>query len=120
MTWILIADDHDELREGLAEVFRVEGFRVGLAADGIELLRILGETAPASAVVLLDLLMPHMSGLEVLHAMRPRHVPVVVLTGVALSAEELVSLGVEEVLSKPIAVEPLLGAVQRALGRVAR
>jgi DNA-binding NarL/FixJ family response regulator len=79
---VLIADDQRVVREGLAII--VEGFPetevVGQASDGAEALTIVGSTAPD--VVLMDLRMPRMDGVEATRVIRERHpdVAVVVLT----------------------------------------
>lgn len=66
---ILIIDDDADLRETLAEVFSEEGWRVEVAKDGRQgLERLLGGAPPA--LVLLDVHMPHRTGVEVYTAMR--------------------------------------------------
>ena len=86
MTWLLIADDNDDLRETLAKALREHGYIVQTAADGAAVVRMLDLADSLPALVLLDLLMPNLTGRAVLHGMRSlartRDVPVVVLTGV--------------------------------------
>lgn len=118
MTWVLLAEDDDDLREALAAVLRAHGYRVQTAADGDQaVLELVGATE-LPAVVLLDLLMPHVNGREVLRAMRSldcaKHVPVVVVTGLDLSDAERSVLDVAEVVPKPVAVQRLLAAIDRA------
>ena len=80
---LLIVDDEREIRESLEEFFQDEGFVVTTAANGAEALARLNE-ADAPCVVLLDLLMPVLSGNEVYQAMQkePRltQIPVIVMT----------------------------------------
>lgn len=78
---VVIADDHEAVREGLRWMLREDAVEIlGEAADGEALLRILGTMTPDA--VLLDLSMPGISGHEVLERLRAtgRTVPVVVLT----------------------------------------
>ena len=88
MNWLLVAEDHDDLREQLAAALRGYGYRVRTASDGPEALRILRAAADMPEAVLLDFLMPQLTGWEVLQSMRSsdrmRHVPVVVLTAQTL------------------------------------
>jgi CheY-like chemotaxis protein len=80
---VLIVDDEREIRESLEEFFQEEGFEVSTAANGAEALVRLREAEPP-CVVLLDLLMPVLSGNEVYQTMQqePRltGVPVIVMT----------------------------------------
>ncbi len=116
-TWLLVVDDDDDLRESLAEGLRARGFDVVAAPDGAVALRRLKDASTLPALVLLDLLMPVMTGREVLVAMRsaPRtlHLPVVVLSGVDTDGLGLDALGVAEVLHKPVSFEELLSALRR-------
>jgi CheY-like chemotaxis protein len=85
---ILVADDDEAVRTAVAEVLREEGFDVTLACDGAQALAVL-EAYPPPKLVLLDLMMPHTSGWEVLEAMKSRpeleHVEVIVLTAFGAS-----------------------------------
>jgi CheY-like chemotaxis protein len=80
---LLIVDDEREIRESLEEFFQEEGFTVTTAANGVEALARL-EESETPCVVLLDLLMPVLSGNEVYQAMQkePRlnGIPVIVMT----------------------------------------
>lgn len=76
---IMIADDHSMIREGLKQLLELEGdFKViAEAADGIECINKLAEVTPD--VLLLDINMPNMNGLEVLQEMKEREIGVKVL-----------------------------------------
>jgi CheY-like chemotaxis protein len=80
---VLVVDDERDIRESLQEFFEDEGFEVEAAADGIEALSLLGGP-DLPGVVILDLLLPLLSGTEVYQRMqndeRLRNVPVVVST----------------------------------------
>ena len=73
---------------------------------------------PAS--LLLDLVMPHLGGREVLRAMRSAartaHIPVVILSGVALEDYEVEALGVAAVLLKPAALQNVFAVLDRVCG----
>lgn len=120
MTWILVAEDDDELREQLADVLRGHGYVVHTACDGDAAVRMLDVADSLPAMVLLDLLMPNVSGREVLKAMRSldrtRSVPVVVVTGVDAEGMGLAAFGVTDILLKPVSVDHLTQVIRRVLG----
>jgi DNA-binding response OmpR family regulator len=109
MTWLLVAEDDDDLRKQLADALREHGYDVHTAADGSEVVQMLDVASEMPAAVLLDLVMPHLGGREVLRAMRSvartAHVPVVILSGIALEDYEVEALGVAAVLLKPAALQ---------------
>src|SRR5262245_61281381 len=80
---ILVVEDDDALRQMIAQTLIFDGFRVLSAGHGAEALRIMNTTTPA--LVVLDLVLPWVNGLEVLATMRGtprlRAVPVLVVTG---------------------------------------
>jgi CheY-like chemotaxis protein len=109
MPWILVADDDEDVREGLAEVLRTRGYEVRTAPDGARAMEAIS-AGPPPALVLLDLLMPYVSGRDVLQAIA-RKVPVAVITGIQPSADELGP--VAGVFLKPVLLDVLLELVQR-------
>lgn len=115
---MLCADDKPELREALANQFMNEDFDVDTAEDGkIALEKII---AGNYDIVLLDIMMPNMDGLTVLHEMKKaeKHPFVIMLTGVneVAIAEECVRMGAKDFISKPYDPEELLHIVIRVLG----
>ena len=84
MSRVLVVDDDEAVRIVAEAILRADGHEVATAGDGETALGLLADD-PAPSIVLLDLMMPHISGWEVLEAMahRPKlaHVPVLVLTG---------------------------------------
>lgn len=115
---ILIVDDEDDLRTALREVIADEGYTVAEAADGQQALDYL-RSHPVPCVVLLDLMMPRMSGGELLARMKQdpalRDVPVVVLSAAAVARmQELVTaFGLPAYLPKPLHVEAVLRQLER-------
>ena len=113
---VLVVDDDYDIREALSDVLASEGYSVVTAADGDEALETLcGGIRPA--VMLLDLMMPRVSGVEVIDALRKdeslRGIPVVVCSAHRGYGPD--DLGVHDVLRKPVSVEELLDAVARAI-----
>lgn len=114
---ILLVEDDRELRALLLEVLEVAGYDVRAAASGAEALAALAHAAPD--LVITDLMMPGVSGKEVLKETRRAHpgVNVIVITafGSIESAIELVKEGAFDYLTKPFSNDELLLAAQRAL-----
>ncbi|TMB26044.1 MAG: response regulator [Deltaproteobacteria bacterium] len=113
---VLVVDDDFDIREALSDVLASEGYSVLTAADGGEALeRLRGGVRPA--VMLLDLMMPRVSGVEVIDALRKDEslskIPVVVCSANRGYGPD--DLGVHDVLRKPVSVEELLEAVARAI-----
>lgn len=117
MSSLLVAEDNEDLRLFLAEALRLDGHEVRTAADGVEVARLLDDAATMPDLVLLDLVLPRVSGRDVLRAMRSvqrsRHIPVVVLTGQLVDSRELSPFGVSTVLLKPVAIDILIATVAR-------
>jgi CheY-like chemotaxis protein len=107
---VLIIDDEEGVRESLRDVVEMAGCSALLAASAEEALPLLGEHHPC--LVVLDLLLPGMSGAEMLDKMRSEPafsaVPVIIST----SAPERAPRGVP-VLAKPIDIDALCGWMQR-------
>jgi DNA-binding response OmpR family regulator len=113
---VLIVDDEPDLRESLRELLEEEGFAVATAADGAEALKHMDQNRPC--LVILDLIMPNVSGNEVYARMqsdaRLSSVPVVVSTSDPSRAPHGVPI-----MKKPINVERLLGAVRQHCSQTA-
>jgi DNA-binding NtrC family response regulator len=116
---ILVADDEGINRRLMKALFTAEGFDVELAEGGREALAAVAARAPA--LVLLDLRMPDLGGLEVLGKLRETvpGLPVIVLTshGDIPAAIEATRLGAYDFLIRPIHNDKLVLAVRRALER---
>lgn len=113
---ILLVDDDADLRADMARFFMVQGHGVEQCASGEEGLELLERQA--FDVVVLDLMMPGMTGLDVLKELQHRHAEceVVVLTGEATveAAVEAMKLGAREFLRKPISLKELDRLVRKA------
>ncbi|MDA1280296.1 MAG: response regulator [Chloroflexi bacterium] len=105
MPTILVVDDHEEIREALAEILGEEGHRVLQAVDGIDALRVVAESEPD--VILLDIAMPGMDGLETLSRLKNQpestNLPVIMVTaqGDRQNMVRAVQLGVRDYITKP-------------------
>jgi two-component system response regulator HydG len=114
---ILIVDDESNARNALAEILREEGYTCETAADGFKGLGRFGEFEPD--LVLTDLKMPGMDGVELLTKVRERTpgLPVVVMTafGAVDSAVQAMRSGAIDYLTKPINTDELLIVIERAL-----
>lgn len=122
---ILLVDDEEEFVETLSERLSLRGIACRVALDGEAGLRAVAERAPD--VVVLDMYMPGLKGLEVLERIKARHpgVEVILLTGQGASRDgmEGMKLGAFDYMVKPLSIEDLtakLGeAVRKARGGAA-
>ena len=116
---ILVVDDEEDLRLALKFKLKLAGFDVDVAADGEEALEKL--EAKQADVVLLDITMPRMNGMEALVIIRQKypHTEVIMLTGMqdVKTAVECMSQGAFYYLAKPYYINDLLGLIERALER---
>jgi response regulator RpfG family c-di-GMP phosphodiesterase len=116
---ILIVDDDWQVREVLHEIFLSAGYTCQVAGDGREGLDLFRATLPPLTVT--DLKMPVMDGISLLQAIREAdsHAAVIVLTGAAdvKTAIESLKLGAHDFIMKPVNVDELLIAADRALER---
>ncbi len=117
--YVLIIEDEKEAAELFAEMMRVSGYRVSLATSSQEGLAQMRQHTPD--VVILDLMMPDFSGLDVLRAMRREktlaRVPVVIVSAKGTPADVKAGLqaGARVYLTKPVGFLELKEAVQQAL-----
>jgi PAS domain S-box-containing protein len=117
---ILVVDDEGPVRETFRHLLETAGYRVTSAADGAEALELWASPERTFDLVVTDMMMPAMGGLNMLRVLRRTapDVPVVAMTGLAQAGvrEELDALGVVEYLEKPTQPADVLLAVRRALG----
>jgi DNA-binding response OmpR family regulator len=114
---ILVVEDETTLRETLADALEVEGFRVIAAADGREALNRFRTDHPD--LILLDLMLPELSGIEVCRIIRAESgVPIVMLTAKDSELDKVVGLelGADDYVTKPFSLRELSARI-RALFR---
>lgn len=117
---ILLVDDETPIRLLVGNRLRAVGYIVHEAADGEQALELALQEPPD--LIITDLQMPHMSGLEFLIRLRaeagPRKIPAIMLTsrGYVLSPEQLEQAGIESMMSKPFSVRALVEKIQGVLG----
>lgn len=103
---ILVVDDQPDIRETLREVFEEEGFRVRTARNGREALEVLADGGLPDAI-LLDLMMPEVTGQQVLERIPPGvRQRVIVVTASTDHVD-----GVREIVRKPFELDALLASV---------
>ena len=111
---VLVVEDHADLRDMLSVLLESEGFVVETASNGVEALRRLERVVPA--VILLDLMMPVMSGDEFrarqLADPRYANVPVICMTAAHDGRARAERLRAQAYFQKPIDFDELLGAVR--------
>jgi len=118
---VLVVDDEPMIRRFAGRVLSEEGFRVYEAADGAEALELIHAGTPDLEVVLSDIVMPRLNGvqlLETLSSLRP-DLPVILMSGFATA--DLAERGIVSpcgVLSKPFTSEALVTEVRRCIRRL--
>ena len=118
MTRVLVVEDEQSLREPLVYLLEKEGYEVLDAADGNEAIELFRSTNPD--IVLLDLMMPGMSGNEVCRVIRQAsNVPVIMLTAKDSEIDKVVGLeiGADDYVTKPYSTRELLARMKAVLRR---
>ncbi len=115
---ILLIEDEAAIAEAVAYTLRREGFETRTAGDGLSGLRLAEEFSPD--LVILDLLLPGLPGLDVCRQLRQRStVPIIMLTAKAEEVDRVVGLemGADDYLTKPFGMRELVARVRAALRR---
>lgn len=114
---VLVVDDEEGIRESLKGILEDEGYEVFLAENGEDGLRIFNEQNPD--LVMLDIWLPGMDGIEVLRIMRDRRndIPIVMISGhgtieIAVKATKI---GAYDFLEKPLSLDRVLTTLKRAI-----
>jgi two-component system response regulator RegX3 len=116
---ILVVDDEQSYRDALTVALQREGFLVDTAADGPEALSRFEATRPA--LVLLDVMLPKMSGIDVCRELRAHsRVPIIMVTARDAEIDAVVGLevGADDYIAKPFRLRELIARVRAALRRV--
>lgn len=123
MKTILVVDDEFDISEALSAVLQAEGYKVEVKHDGREALAYfsgLSDETPLPAAIFLDVMMPFVSGFEVLRYVRGqrllRDLPVILMSA-ATPAVGQSNLGWTEFLKKPFNLGTLLGVVEKHIGK---
>ncbi|HKY55343.1 MAG TPA: response regulator [Anaerolineales bacterium] len=118
---VLIIEDEEDAADMFAEMMRVSGYRVLKTSSSTPALAMMADEKPD--VVILDIMMPEISGLEILHQMRQdpelANIPVVVVSAKSLPADIKIGMeaGASMYLTKPVGFSELKEAIERALER---
>ncbi len=115
---VLVVDDEKSLRDFIRRNLDVRGYRVQTAANGLEALALI--KTENFDLIILDLMMPHMDGLETTRRVRENSVvPIIILTALGEENDKIraFDLGADDYLTKPFGVEELLARVRAVLRR---
>jgi DNA-binding response OmpR family regulator len=118
---ILVVDDEEAIAEAVRKRLESEGFRVVVAGDGPDAIRLHAEHQPD--LVVLDLMLPGMDGLEVCKAIQRDHwTPVLMLTARTEEADKVAgfAVGADDYLTKPFSLRELTVRVKAILRRMER
>lgn len=117
-TAVLVVDDEKSLRDFVRRNLDIRGYEVHTAANGLEALAIFHNER--IDLVILDLMMPHMDGLETIRRMRQSSLlPIIVLSAMGQEEDKIqaLNLGADDYLTKPFGVGELMARLQAALRR---
>src|SRR6202046_4196914 len=118
---ILVVEDEPAMVAGLRDNFEFEGYEVITARDGVEGLQRALDESPD--LVVLDVMMPRMSGLEVCKQLRAKRasIPIIMLTARGQEVDKVVGLelGADDYVTKPFSIRELLARVKSVLRRTA-
>jgi len=117
---LLVIEDHEDILANISEYFRLKGYKVTCAMDGVTGLH-LALTVHYDAIIL-DLMLPGMSGHQVCKKIRAtgrRYIPVLMLTARDLLADRLTGFdaGADDYIVKPFALSELLARVETVVAR---
>jgi two-component system response regulator RegX3 len=115
---VLVVEDEESFSDALSYMLRKEGFEVAVAATGTEALTEFDRSG--ADIVLLDLMLPEMSGTEVCRQMRQKsHVPIIMVTARDSEIDKVVGLeiGADDYVTKPYSPRELMARIRAVLRR---
>jgi len=118
---VLLVEDEDSFIEALTIGLRREGFRIQVARDGAQALEMFDAVAPD--VVLLDVMLPKLSGIDVCRQIRKRsQVPIIMVTAKGAEIDTVVGLevGADDYITKPYRLRELVARMRAVLRRSPR
>jgi two-component system response regulator RegX3 len=118
MTRVLVVEDEESFSEALSFMLRREGYEVEVAATGVDALQTFDRTG--ADLVLLDLMLPGLSGTEVCRELRTRsHVPIIMVTARDSEVDKVVGLelGADDYVTKPFSSRELVARIRAVLRR---
>ena len=118
MTKILVVEDEDSFSDALSFLLGKEGFEVSVAADGVKALEMFERDG--ADLVLLDLMLPGLSGTEVCRQLRMKSsVPIIMLTAKDTEVDKVVGLelGADDYVTKPYSSRELIARIRAVLRR---
>jgi len=118
---VLVVDDDPQLREALSRALELDGYDVSTASNGVKALDAISASRPD--VMVLDVMMPYVGGLDVCRTLRERkdRLPILVLTARDEVGDRVAGLdaGADDYLTKPFALEELRARLRALLRRAA-
>lgn len=118
MTRVLVVEDEESFSDALSFMLRREGFEVGVAANGLDAVTLFDQHG--ADLVLLDLMLPGMSGTEVCRTLRAKsNVPIIMVTAKDGEVDKVVGLelGADDYVTKPFSSRELVARVRAVLRR---
>ncbi len=118
MSRVLVVEDEESFSDALSFMLRKEGFEVSVAATGTQALTEFDRSG--ADIVLLDLMLPEMSGTEVCRQLRTRsHVPIIMVTARDAEIDKVVGLeiGADDYVTKPYSPRELVARIRAVLRR---
>src|SRR5688572_33003804 len=120
---ILIVEDDPDIAESVEYNLRREGFKTRVAESGEKGYRLAVESGPAPSLIVLDLMLPGMSGMDLCKRLRretlTEKTPIIILTAKASESDKLrgLELGADDYMIKPFSVKELVARIRAVLRR---
>jgi two-component system, OmpR family, response regulator RegX3 len=118
VTTVLVVEDEESFVEALSVGLKREGFRLHIARDGVQALELFDQVKPD--LILLDLMLPRMSGIDVCRQIRKRSsVPIIMVTAKGAEIDTVVGLevGADDYVTKPYRLRELVARMRSVLRR---